>query len=339
MFAIRRAHNVTGDENDQELLKRVFLPVRRTAGQRLVVMTDLDAEESQRFWTFTHSEFDNRPPETRSWCIDGASSPEPALEIDDTTNSNNAAIDNLTNAGAGQEAHGQGDGWAAETGEDANGWATHQDDVGDDGWGGAATGSVIVCTACSDQVTGAKAIFISCGHPWHRDCLNDNFHNALTSRINWPAGYCDQIDHNAVQQYLDENVLMTLFDRAEKYDSPNPVFCSNFACSNFNSDTIVNASKTHFATCPLCKHNTCKDSKASTRQHPVPALCPMYLSNENEELAKKEGWKQCPHPVCHSWIERTEGCNTMECAACKTEFCYRLSQLLILYYSHPFVGI
>jgi hypothetical protein len=286
--------DVANEETGEDSHNHTLIPVFRTAWQQPLVMTELDGEESRRLWNHTTPPPNSSPTADTAWDNANPGNPEPTTD-----------------------AHGQRDDW------DVNEWAAREDDGGDAGWGNAAADDIDGCPGCGDEVTDPDAIYIGCGHAWHRECLNDNFRNALTSRINWPAKCCDRIEHAAVQEYLDEDVLMVLFDRVEEFDSVNPVFCSNFDCSTFISDALVAAAETYFVTCPMCDCNTCKKCKAGARQHPMPGLCPMYLSHENEELAKKEGWKQCPHPGCRTWIERTEGCDTMECAACKTEFCFR----------------
>lgn len=84
-------------------------------------------------------------------------------------------------------------------------------------------------------VYGFEAIYISCGHAWHCDCLIANFRHALLSRTNRPAKCCpqpDHIDHGAIDWALDDDVVFMLPERQAEYDSPNPIYCSNLGCAS-----------------------------------------------------------------------------------------------------------
>jgi len=205
-----------------------------------------------------------------------------------------------------------------------NGWDQSQDDGWDQGQGEE-------CPGCTDMVYGVEAVFISCGHAWHRDCLNGNFRQALLSRSNWPAKCCaqtDRIDHTAIGWVLDDDVAVMLSERQDAYNSSNPVFCSNLECGRFIPDSIVENGQTYWVSCPSCAKTTCKLCKCPSLQHPMPGVCPTFVDKETQELADQEGWKMCPRPGCNSMIERTGGCDTVDCPICKTTFCYRCSSII-----------
>jgi len=44
------------------------------------------------------------------------------------------------------------------------------------------------------------------------------------------------------------------------------------------------------------------------------------LEEEFQKLAKLQGWKPCPK--CKAMVEKTQGCNHMECI-CGVNWCYR----------------
>jgi IBR domain, a half RING-finger domain len=212
-----------------------------------------------------------------------------------------------------------------------NGWGEPQQDNGWDEPQEDNPRDLEKCPGCMDLVTEPLGVFIECGHSWHRECLNDNFHNALQSRNNWPAKCCsssERIDHNSIQEYLDDYILQLLFARVEEFESPNPIFCSNLSCGEFIPDAVVDNGQTYWVNCPECQMTTCKLCKCPSLQHSMPGVCPTFLSAENEQLAEQEGWKVCPRPGCSTLIDRSEGCDTMECPACQTEFCYRCGCLL-----------
>ena len=222
------------------------------------------------------------------------------------------------------EHHGNQDDFNANNAAHINGWDQSQDNGWDQGQGEE-------CPGCFDQVYEPEAVYISCGHAWHRDCLNNNFRNALLSRANWPAKCCDRtsrIDYTMVGFFLDDDVAGMLSERQDEFNSVNPIYCSNLECGKFIPDAVVDNGQTYWVTCSSCEKTTCKLCKCPSLQHGMPGLCPAFIDKETQELAEKEGWKICPRPGCNSMIERTEGCDTMDCPACKTSFCYRCGSIV-----------
>ena len=202
---------------------------------------------------------------------------------------------------------------------------THQ--VGPDG----RQVEVPECPGCTDEVSPAEAIYLSCGDAWHRDCLNNNFRHALISRNNWPAKCCDQNDHinpQALEAYLDDDVAIMISERQEEYESTYRIYCSNLACGTYIGDDVAHHAIGSYVTCPSCSATTCKVCKCPESQHDDFDDCPEVVSDQNRELAQKEGWRICPRPACSSMIERTEGCDTIDCPACKITFCYRCGEVV-----------
>ena len=77
--------------------------------------------------------------------------------------------------------------------------------------------------------------------------------------------------------------------------------------------------------CPVCDVAACISCAVAWHDH---LTCQQYQHwrTENaqgdsalQELAQREGWKDCPR--CKFYIERSEGCNHLTCT-CGTHFCY-----------------
>ena len=41
--------------------------------------------------------------------------------------------------------------------------------------------------------------------------------------------------------------------------------------------------------------------------------------------------KQCPNKVCKARIQKSSGCNKMQCGSCKTKFCWNCSKIIDSY--------
>ena len=186
------------------------------------------------------------------------------------------------------------------------------------------------CPACGLVVALQEIVYLACGHPWCSDCLNHNIRASLSSRRNWPPRCChymrDGIDLSTIQTHLEDDVVMRLIDVGEEYNSKNPTFCFDPKCSAFIPEP-ESVEPSQWATCPRCALVTCIQCKGAKGQHPSPDQHPEIMGKENMELSKDKGWKQCPNTTCRMMIERTEGCDHMECE-CGIHFCYRCGRYL-----------
>ncbi|RYP14428.1 hypothetical protein DL765_006371 [Monosporascus sp. GIB2] len=188
------------------------------------------------------------------------------------------------------------------------------------------------CPACTLEVSPNEIVYLVCGHPWCKDCLNNNLRASLSSRQNYPPRCCrstpNGIDLSAIQAYLDEDVLLRFIDVREEYASKDPTFCFDPKCGTFIPVPETESQQTaQWVTCQRCKKVTCTECKGDKDLHPTPEQHPDLISKEDRELAEKEGWKQCPNRKCRKMIERTEGCDHMECE-CGTHFCYQCGRHL-----------
>ena len=190
------------------------------------------------------------------------------------------------------------------------------------------------CPACSSIVSADEIVYLACGHPWCKDCLNNNIRAALTQRSTWPPHCCeytrdDGINVMSIQSHLDDDVLLRMFEVGEEFMSKNPVFCFDPKCSEFIPDPEKGKSEERgqWATCLHCYKVTCVQCKGAKDLHPTPDEHPDIFTKENRDLSDQQGWKQCPNPNCHHIIEKLDGCDHMECD-CGTHFCYRCGRPL-----------
>lgn len=162
---------------------------------------------------------------------------------------------------------------------------------------------------------------LNCRHTWCNICLNVLVNRGIRNRGFWPPTCCKPIDINDLRPILDDNVVRVLDQNIDELQSDNPVYCHVAKCSKF---ILVDkgSDQGQFVRCPECHAFTCVECKAAKDKHVQPLLeCPDLITEEDKELAKKEGWKQCPNKRCQRLIERPEGCQFMICA-CGTYFCY-----------------
>ena len=186
------------------------------------------------------------------------------------------------------------------------------------------------CPACGEVVALQEIVYLVCGHPWCSDCLNNNIRASLSSRRNWPPRCCrymrDGIDLSTIQNHLEDDVLLRLIEVGEEYTSKNPTFCFDPKCGAFIPE-IKSDEPSQWAKCLRCALVTCIQCKGAKDQHPSPDQHLEIMGKENMDLSKEKGWKQCPNTACRRMIERTEGCDHMECE-CGTHFCYRCGRHL-----------
>ena len=186
-----------------------------------------------------------------------------------------------------------------------------------------------VCPACDSVVQDNELVYLTCGHVWCSDCLNNNLRAALSNRTMFPPRCCnatpDGINMNAVESYLEDDVLFRYLNVGEEYASPDPTFCCDPKCGIFIKVPANNISQ--WASCAKCHKSTCIQCKGAYLDHPTADDHPELISKEDKELAEREGYKQCPNPKCRNLLERIDGCDHMTCD-CGTNFCYRCGRSL-----------
>ena len=189
---------------------------------------------------------------------------------------------------------------------------------------GDANHESIACPACESVVQDNELVYLTCGHVWCSDCLNNNLRAALSARTMFPPRCCNAtpngIDMTVIEGYLEDDVLIRYLNVGEEYASSDPTFCSDVKCGVFINVPTDNTSQ--WASCAKCHKSTCTQCKGAYLNHPTPDVHPELISKEDKELAEREGYKQCPNSKCRKLLERIDGCDHMTCD-CGTHFCYR----------------
>lgn len=189
-----------------------------------------------------------------------------------------------------------------------------------------------MCGACMEMIKTDNLITIDCGCHYCTACFNGYFETGLSSRGSFPPRCCGQeIYLRSVRQYLENRIVERYEEVQEEYGSKNPTYCAS--CGTFLPGAVISAD---FKACGKCPQQTCIRCKNPRALHdasiairgtdllstgrPRSRQCPgVDVPSEIKVLIKKEEWNRCPS--CQHVVEKTEGCNFMECI-CGTEFCY-----------------
>ena len=192
---------------------------------------------------------------------------------------------------------------------------------------GSEEGKGAKCVACLENAGTNDLVTIKCGCDYCKGCFNDYFETGLANRSSFPPKCCGQaISFDTYQLYLRNTVVNKYMDVQEEFSSKNPTYCADPTCSAFLPGAVDFAT---FKACPRCHRQTCIRCKNFQTIHEwsdeVDTLegrrCPeAMVPSELQNLIEKEEWNRCPG--CRHVVEKTEGCDYMECI-CGENFCYK----------------
>ncbi|KZP26845.1 hypothetical protein FIBSPDRAFT_781658 [Athelia psychrophila] len=184
-----------------------------------------------------------------------------------------------------------------------------------------------ICPICHDVVT--LPIKLSCGHAYCGACIR----HFLTSASTFPLVCIGDEDKchapipiPLVQRFLPiqqfTNLLETAFIAHIDHHPRDFKYCTTPDCRQvYRCTTSDAASIIH---CPSCLSRVC--SACHEEGHEGMTCAERKLNNDpeeqerlNDELASQSGFKKCPQ--CTTWIEKTEGCNHVECK-CGAHICW-----------------
>ncbi|KZP26839.1 hypothetical protein FIBSPDRAFT_335565 [Athelia psychrophila] len=187
---------------------------------------------------------------------------------------------------------------------------------------GEATCPICYCVATSP-------VKLSCGHAYCSPCIR----HFLTSASTFPLVCMGDEDTchapiliPVVQRFLSlqqfTNLLEMAFITHIDHHPQDFKYCTTPDCNQVYRSTMSDtASVIH---CPSCLSGVC--SACHQEGHEGMTCAERRLHNDpeeqerlNDELAARSGFKKCPQ--CAVWIEKTEGCNHMECK-CGAHICW-----------------
>ncbi len=181
-----------------------------------------------------------------------------------------------------------------------------------------------ICSICMLDIEEHCMNTITCEHSnnYCLECIQHYFSHEIKegrTKIRCPDPDCRKL-------YELSDILTIIGDDTtviEKYDEfsfrehllslPDFSFCPNPSC-NYG---VIGCTKKPKTKCPLCKTKFCITCKSEWH---VGKSCKKYQQAIKDNLMYNATIKPCP--TCKIMVDRIDGCNHMECAACHTEFCW-----------------
>ncbi|OTB02354.1 hypothetical protein M426DRAFT_13650 [Hypoxylon sp. CI-4A] len=174
-------------------------------------------------------------------------------------------------------------------------------------------GDPVECICCGEDFPAAESFELSCWHIYCDYCIEQVFRSAFEE--GYPPECC-RIPIKLTPLLavsLGADIWRPYLNWQRWDNSRTKVYCSNRSCGKFiTEDYIID----NLSICQSCDAYTC--TKCATPYHE--GECPTQGANELKEVAKKEGWAQCPS--CGTWCEKLDGCDIVKCV-CARSFCYK----------------
>lgn len=175
------------------------------------------------------------------------------------------------------------------------------------------------CHICMEIPT--RGYFLACEHSMCIDCMRNLFSAALRDSSLLPLRCCEApIDMNICRHLLSPEDVQVLLSRLIELEATNKMYCPN--CSKFINLDLVDSQESTDLLC-VCNIALCISCKTTAHPRFTCAENRAIASGDDTlllESARREGWKQCPR--CNAMIELIHGCNHINCASCRHEFCF-----------------
>lgn len=188
----------------------------------------------------------------------------------------------------------------------------------------------IPCTACMEDFKLDDLVNLVCACRYCIPCLNAAFRAGCATVASFPPKCCGKPLRISVWGTMLEDDILERYKEIEAEFSTNrPLYCAFQKCSGFIPES-EHLDAHDVGVCNRCKNSTCKRCRYLMDDHPCwdveRRICPADDPNLTAlyALGNEKKWKQCP--TCLNMVERTEGCNHMDCV-CGVEFCYRCGKL------------
>ncbi|KAL1732513.1 hypothetical protein EV714DRAFT_206731 [Schizophyllum commune] len=176
----------------------------------------------------------------------------------------------------------------------------------------AAAGAI--CPVCFMEPS--APFRLGCGHVYCTTCAKHLLSSATENKT-FPL-FC-----------IGEDATCGLFDAAfathMERNANQLKYCRTAACGQVYSTT----GDRRLLTCPSCFATVCTGCNEGTHvgltcEENAPDVRRKHDEELNDALIAEQNYKRCPN--CRVLVEKTEGCNHMQCSGCQTHFCWRCTR-------------
>ena len=186
------------------------------------------------------------------------------------------------------------------------------------------------CKLCFDELPGEEfEILQCCESAYCKECIKDMcsrlVHSGSLDLLNCPN--CETEFH---PNFLKANLSEEEMDRWERLKLQKTLDAMSDVHYCPRCESIVIADEDNFAHCTNCRYAFCSicsdDYHSNSSCDEMTAIMKKIKKSKDKanELKSlryiKKRARQCP--TCKIFINRSEGCNKMTCAQCRTYFCY-----------------
>jgi len=181
------------------------------------------------------------------------------------------------------------------------------------------------CPICFEEFKEGYRLLL-CGHKFCFSCLERELAERLASNPVFPlkcAQCVSEKDGEVIclrdlQNLFTAGTIQTLWDRSlDAYLRKNPNMY--FRCFSPDCPQLFREGPEKCFSCDYCLKDYCKKCRGDAHGN---SDCDNLVRKELLEKLRKEGKDIRECPGCKYIIERSEGCNKMECVLCRTIFCW-----------------
>ena len=181
------------------------------------------------------------------------------------------------------------------------------------------------CPICLEQFTNGYRLLL-CGHKFCFSCLERELAERLASNPVFPIkcaqcvgeGGNEVICLRDLQNILTAGTIQTLWDRSlDVYLRKNPNLY--FRCFSPDCPQLFREGPEKCFSCDYCIKDYCKKCRGKAHGD---GECNDTLRRDLLKKLKDDGIDVRECPGCHYIIERSAGCNKMQCQRCQTIFCW-----------------
>ena len=186
------------------------------------------------------------------------------------------------------------------------------------------------CEICGKEEIPAEKMFsLTCGHAFCLDCWRASFKTHVNQSQEFFQCMQDGCEMVVEMQHVMEYNLHNGDDKVmQRYSTSCNLLRGKDnikVCPKCHTNTTVE-SQGFKVVCSSCGYTYCK---VCLNDYHEGITCEEYqtfklakMEAENEKILSTCEMKPCPNPSCHTPILKNGGCQWMQCAKCKTYFCW-----------------